>query len=404
MTLPQPQKTIFWLFFLGIVTQRLTVIQGDRPVPFALVLYLLAAVLLFMRKGMVIRRGLFIGVLAVMSMLVVTTLLSTKDFSLNSLLYLFVLYLPFCFVSADAEASQSIGNEGYRWFTNMMCVFALIALFQYGSQAFLHIPYHDPLAFLPQGFTMTNYEVSYPTQYGSEIYKSNAYLFLEPSFLSQFLALSLIIEILLFRRISVIVLQILGIASTFSGTGLLLIAITLPFAVLANIHKPRVALLGSVVIVAILAAVAFNPAVTKRSSEMNESGSSASIRFSTPYERMSELTFDSASSLLIGYGPGSVDRIKVDDRVANFPAVPKAIIEYGLLGGVPLLLLIAIRLFMGVGNLPIAVGLFCMQFFLSGALLQPISVFTLFYFFAMQPRAIPDAFGYAPSRTDLATG
>jgi hypothetical protein len=375
----------FWLFFLAMVTQRLSLIPGTNPVPIALVIYVAAALLLYVRRGMAIRRGLLLSVLGVLCVLIATSLCTGNEFSVNSLMYLLVLYLPFSFVASEGAPRHPISNDGYRWFSTMMCVFAVLALYQYGSQAFLHIPYSDPLGFLPKGFTMSNYEVSYPIQYGSEIYKSNAYVFLEPSFLSQFLALALLIEIMMFRRVGAIALQILALATTFSGTGLLFIAITLPFAIIANLHNRRVALLAGLAAVAIVAAVASNPAVLKRSGELNEQGSSASIRFATPYERMRDLAFESAESMLIGYGAGNADRIKVDDRIANFPAIPKAIIEYGLIGGIPLLLLIMTRIFMGVGSLPIAVGLFCMQFFLSGALLQPISVFTLFYFFAMQP-------------------
>jgi hypothetical protein len=375
----------FWLFFLAIITQRLSLIPGTNPVPIALMIYVAAALLLYARKGVVIRRGLLLSVLSMVCVLIATSIFTGRDFSPNSLMYLLVLYLPFSFVTSEGAVRHPTSADGYRWFSTMMCVFAVVALYQYGSQAFLHIPYSDPLSSLPKGFTMSNYEVSYPIQYGSEIYKSNAYVFLEPSFLSQFLALALLIEIMMFRRITAIVLQILALATTFSGTGLLFIAITLPFAIIANLHNRRVAMLAGLAAIAIVAAVASNPAVLKRSGELNEQGSSASIRFSTPYERMGDLAFESASSILVGYGAGNADRIKVDDRIANFPAIPKAIIEYGVIGGIPLLLLIAVRIFMGVGSLPIAVGLFCMQFFLSGALLQPISVFTLFYFFAMQP-------------------
>lgn len=385
MYTPRPQKMTFWLFFLAIITQRLSLIPGTNPVPIALVIYVAAALLLYARKGVVIRRGLLLSVLSMVCVLIATSIFTGRDFSPNSLMYLLVLYLPFSFVTSEGAVRHPTSADGYRWFSTMMCVFAVVALYQYGSQAFLHIPYSDPLSSLPKGFTMSNYEVSYPIQYGSEIYKSNAYVFLEPSFLSQFLALALLIEIMMFRRITAIVLQILALATTFSGTGLLFIAITLPFAIIANLHNRRVAMLAGLAAIAIVAAVASNPAVLKRSGELNEQGSSASIRFSTPYERMGDLAFESASSILVGYGAGNADRIKVDDRIANFPAIPKAIIEYGVIGGIPLLLLIAVRIFMGVGSLPIAVGLFCMQFFLSGALLQPISVFTLFYFFAMQP-------------------
>ncbi|MBB5403370.1 hypothetical protein [Paraburkholderia youngii] len=384
MHTPRPQKMTFWLFFLAVVTQRLSLIPGTNPVPVALAIYAGAALLVCVRREVVVRRGLLLSVLGVGCILIGTSICTGREFSANSLIYLLVLYLPFSFVVPGGAPLHSTTADGYRWFSNMMCVFAAVALYQYGSQAFLHIPYSDPLGGLPKEFMMSNYEVSYPIQYGSEIYKSNAYVFLEPSFLSQFLALALLIEVMMFRRVTAIAMQIVALATTFSGTGLLFIAITLPFAIIANLHNRRAAILAGLAVVAIVATVASNPAVLKRSGEINDQGSSASIRFSTPYERMRELAFEDASSMLIGYGAGNADRIRVDDRVANFPAIPKAIIEYGLIGGIPLLLLIMVRIFTGIESLPIAVGLFCMQFFLSGALLQPISVFTLFYFFAVQ--------------------
>jgi hypothetical protein len=398
----RPQKLTFCLFFLAIITQRLTLVQGGKPVPVALLLYLVAAALLYLCKGVTVRRSLLITILTVMCLLILTTISTTSDFSINSLVYCSVLYLPFALVPSVTTSAAPAANEGYRWFSSMMCFFALIALYQFGAQAYLGIPYSDPLAALPDGMTMAGYEVSYPIRYGSPIYKSNAYLFLEPSFLSQFLALALLVEIIMFRRLLAVVLQILGLITTFSGTGLVLVAITLPLALLVNLRNRRLALLGSIAVIAISGAVLSNPAVLERSGEINDPGSSASIRFSTPYERMMELSLESASSLLIGYGAGSADRLKLDDRLANFPAVPKAIIEYGLIGGIPLLLLIAVRIFMGIGSLPLAVGLLCMQFLLSGALLQPLSVFTLFYFFSTQPRRAVNFSPIEPSHTSVA--
>lgn len=384
MLTSRPQKMMFWLFFLAIVTQRLTLMKGV-PVPLALAIYLGAALLLYARKGVALQRGLLMSVLAVTCLLILMSLCARSDFSLNSLLYCAVLYLPFAFVTSEGTSAAPISNDGYRWFSSMMCFFAILALSQYGTQVYLNIPYADPLVGWPKGWTMPDYNTSYPVHYGARLYKSNAYVFLEPAFLSQFLALAVLIEILMFRRWWAVVLQILALATTFSGTGILLITITLPLALLVNVRNRRVAVLGSIAAIAIVGAVLSNPEVIDRSSEINDPRSSASSRFSTPYESMMDVSFYDASSLLIGYGAGSADRLRLNDRMPNFSAIPKAIIEYGLIGGIPLLLLIVVRIFMGAGNLPVAIGLICMQFFLSGALLQPISVFTLFYFFSIQP-------------------
>jgi hypothetical protein len=380
-------KGLFWLFFLGVLTQRLA-LPGASPIPAALPIYLAAAALLYAQRGLAIKRNVLISTIAVMCLLIVVCVLTGRDFSINSLVYLIVLYLPLSLGAPEAaelepepEPKPEPTYDGeLKWFSTMMCVFAIVAIWQFASQVILKIPYSDPLSVLPEWIKIPNYEISYPIEYRSSIYKSNAYLFLEPSFLSQFLALALLIEIVVYRRVVAMGLQMAAIACTFSGTGILLLAFTLPLVILGNLRDRRVVALAGVAAVIMVGAVMSNSAVSERIAEWGARDSSASIRFSVPYQRLAELSFNNLSSLLTGYGAGAADRLKVDDQLANFPAIPKALIEYGVLGGVPLLTLIALRIFAGIRNFPIAVGLFCMQFFLSGALLQPISVFLLFYF------------------------
>lgn len=372
-------KVLFWLIFLAVITQRLA-LPGAGALPAALPIYLAAAALLYARRDLAIKRYLLLCTIAVICLLVVACISTGRDFSINSFLYLVVLYLPLSLSSREISHSDIHDNTELKWFSSMMCMFAVVAIWQYGSQVLLNIPYSDPFAALPEALKLPGYEISYPIRYGSPIYKSNAYVFLEPSFLSQFLALALLIEIVGYRRIVAMLLLIAAIACTFSGTGILLLACTLPFVVLANRKNKRIVALASVAAVIMVGAVVSNSAVSERTAELGARDSSASIRFLVPYQRLSELSFNNLSSLLIGYGAGAADRLKVDDQLANFPAIPKALIEYGVLGGLPLLALITLRIFSGIRNFPIAVGLFCMQFFLSGALLQPISVFVLFYF------------------------
>jgi hypothetical protein len=391
-----PDKLLFRLFLLAMLTQRVAFHAGDMQVPLALFIYGATALILFMRGQLAIKHTLLLAALGSLSLLIIACLASGKPFSMPSVMYLFVLYLPFAFGPANSSSAVTPSVAGLKWFSTMMFVFALVAIWQYGSQVYLHIPYSDPFELLPEALRIKGYIISYPLVYGSPIYKSNAYLFLEPSFLSQFLALALIIEICTSRRLLIMGVQVAGIATTFSGTGLLLIAAALPFAILANLNNLRVAATAGVCALAIVGAVVTNPSVLNRAGEMQDPGSSGSVRFSTPYEFLTDLSVRSPSNLLVGYGAGAVDRLTHGDQSANFPAIPKAIIEYGLLGGLPLLVLIAVRIFRSVPEFPVAFGLFCMQFFLSGALLQPISIFLLFYFFALKPYKPFDAFGSMP--------
>lgn len=377
-------KGIFWIFFIAVITQRLAFPVGGTQLPIALPIYLAMTIFLCFTNKLAIKRALLMCVLGVLSLLFITCLLASRPFSITSLLYLCSLYLPFCLGPITTENIDARPVDGFKWFSTMMCGFAAVAIWQYASQAYLGIPYFDPLNLLPASFQIEGYVVTYPIIYGSPIYKSNAYFFLEPSFLSQFMALALLIEILVFRRVIVMGMQVLALACTFSGTGLLLIAVTLPIAVLFNLSNRRVVVGSGICALLVIAAVVSNPTVLDRAGELDSQDSSGSMRFSTPYERLTQLSLNSASDLLVGYGAGAVDRLK-GGQIANFPAIPKAVIEYGLIGGLPLLALIAIRIFGAVRHFPIAFGLFCMQFFLSGALLQPISIFLLFYFFSFKP-------------------
>lgn len=369
---------LIWIFFFAVLTQRFG-LPVAGTVPLALPLYLLAAIFLYVRGEVTIRQSMLLAILVIIGLLIGTNVLTGNDFSVSSMLYLFILYLPLCLVPTG-EPIALAENRGFRLFSTMMCGFACIAIAQYASQVILNMTYSDPLLAVPEAFRLTNYEITYPIKYGSPTYKSNAYLFLEPSFLSQFLGLALLLEIIVFRRFIAIALQIGALACTFSGTGILLLVLTMPFVIAANLRDKRVIAIACVAGAIVVGAVVSNPDVLDRAKELDSQQSSASIRFSTPYQRLRELSFATGSSWLIGYGAGSADRMKVDDQLANYPAIPKALIEYGLIGGLPLLLFLVVRIFSGIRNLPVAVALFCMQFFLSGALLQPLSLFLLFYF------------------------
>jgi hypothetical protein len=72
----------------------------------------------------------------------------------------------------------------------------------------------------------------------------------------------------------------------------------------------------------------------------------------------------------------------------NFSAVPKAVIEYGLLGGGAMLLAIVFRIALSGQPAIVAIALIVMHYFLSGALLQPISVLLLFFFIATGARPV----------------
>ncbi|KND60420.1 hypothetical protein BVER_03874c [Candidatus Burkholderia verschuerenii] len=247
----------------------------------------------------------------------------------------------------------------------------------------LHIAYVDPFERLGDKFVLQGYLTSYPITYGASLYKSNAYFFLEASLLSQFVALAIIIELWLFRRFWALALLFIALATTFSGTGVLLIAAVFPVLFVLKARDIKTILLTVILVMAVAGAIIMRPAVLDRVSEFGQRDTSASARFIEPYKLMAHEALVSAPRFLTGYGAGSADRmVASNDALVNFSAVPKAVIEYGAIGGITFLIALAFRIGMSGQPPPIVAALLVLHYFLSGALLQPISVFVLFYFIA----------------------
>ena len=67
-----------------------------------------------------------------------------------------------------------------------------------------------------------------PVQHGASLFKSNGFVFIEPSTFSQFLALAIVIELAVFHSMRRFALFALAYLVTYSGTGLIVLAATLP--------------------------------------------------------------------------------------------------------------------------------------------------------------------------------
>jgi hypothetical protein len=230
-------------------------------------------------------------------------------------------------------------------------------------------------------FVQSNYNTQYPIVYGSPIIKSNGVIFLEPSFYSQFLSLSLIIEIVYFQKIHRIILYLLAMVTSFSGTGLIMLLAAAPFLLPRFVQKPklRIALISILILLAALTAVAssydLEDYYSTRMNEFEAKDSSASIRFIAPYKALTDIL--SANSIWQGLGAGAVDDLKLGYEV-NFTATPKMIIEYGLITG-SVFTVFLIYCFLGKQrSFSVALACAVMYFFLSGSLLQPQITYALF--------------------------
>lgn len=310
------------------------------------------------------------------------TLLSTAHFkdtwSLNSLVLLVVLYSPFCLRLRPQH--RQLYRRLLEFFNRIMVVAACVAVAQWIAQVF-GWTYRDLLDFLPDQFLLQAYNTSYPVRYGSPVMKSNAVIFLEPSFCAQFLALALIVQLLLGGHRWRLPLYAAALLATVSGTGILLAGFGL--VVLALRRGPTWAARILVMLLLVNAVVQITPLgaiLSGRSREATEEDSSAGVRFVAPYKLVATGLAEDTTTLVIGRGPGIVSRSSGaeffnQERVgANYPAIPKLAAEYGLVVTIVFSSFVAVALVAGTPSMPIAAMMLAIYFLLSGSLLQPHTV------------------------------
>jgi hypothetical protein len=292
-----------------------------------------------------------------------------SDSSVTSVLMLLVTYLPWVFCSPRSPRL-------YRLSVRIMCAASVAALAQVGYQWITGRAYSDPLRVLPAALVNGSYNTANPIRYGSELLKPNAGLFLEPSFLSQFLALAVILALVVRAPVWQPFLLGLGLVSTLSGTGLVLLA----FGVLAALLTAPGCLRWSHVAAGLtgIALVLSTPAaglLLERRSETARPGTSGYARFVQPYTETARGLADSPGRYVVGAGPGSSDRLLESPRSGGapvvYPVLPKLAFEYGLASALLVSAFLLTALLRGAPSPALASSLGVMVFLLSGSLLQP---------------------------------
>lgn len=168
-----------------------------------------------------------------------------------------------------------------------------------------------------------------------EIYKSNGFFLVEPSVMSQLMAMGLIIEMLAFRRPRFLGLYVAGLLLSFSGTGwLVLISFVLAAAIGMGWRGIGIAL-GTVLLLATLvgAAAWFLPSLADslfaRVHEFNTPGTSGHLRFVTPFWVMHDMLAFRPDALWFGLGAGVSERLNLAyDYNVNTPI--KIVLDFGL--------------------------------------------------------------------------
>lgn len=185
---------------------------------------------------------------------------------------------------------------------------------------------------------------------GSGLLRSNGFFLVEPSVFSQFMAIGVIVEWLLFRRPARLALYLVGLLVSVSGSGWLVLCVfvvELAF-VTGALGALRALLLTGACILALALASLVMPDIigvlNERAGEFTVQGSSGYERFVTPFMVLGRVLGAAPWSIITGIGPGASEQLLVPFFYQlNTPV--KVMLEYGIPGLLfyLLLLLDAIR-------------------------------------------------------------
>ena len=302
-------------------------------------------------------------------------MLGAEPFSINSVFLALALYAPFIL---RFNVSAVFYRRCMMIFLNVILAIGALVVLQQLMQlsvGWRAWPDIDKLA--PQKLLFSGYNYLQPVAYGSRFEKPNAFLFLEDSFVSQFTAIALLIELVLFQRMVRLAFYALVLMISFAGTGLLLLALCAPF-ILARL-SPRL-LLAIILITAVGAiaagAVGWYGQVAQRFGEVGIQGSSGYYRFNVPFQVVGQMAGD-PKYMFTGHGAGSTGAGQ-GQAVAGFILVPfaKIIYEYGFLTFFAFYAFFTWSLFASSSNRLLAWALFVFFNLGGGGFVVPVYVIT----------------------------
>jgi hypothetical protein len=260
--------------------------------------------------------------------------------SFNSWAFWIVIWLPLVVGLRDRSRTdylrtlRAVAHAGVGM-ASLSLLFIVVQL--------IGVRYVDWLAeFVPDPLLVQDYVISYPIGYGSLLYKSNAWLALEPSFLSFMIGACVVAALIVRMSVPKVLILIAGLLSTVAGSGLAVLGGYLLGLILVG----RIAALRKYVVPAALlimgfATTPFAEAITRRVFEAGDSRSSTALRATEPYVQLWPKWIGDPIGMFVGQGAGSSAEIVRGLPIEGLlvPNVAKVIFDYGLVGGAALIIL-----------------------------------------------------------------
>lgn len=319
-------------------------------------------------------RRLVLGALC-LGTLVFLQLIKSDVFSINSIALLAAIYLPF--VLQLREPVRDFGRV-LNFFQTICAVIAALGIVQFTLQGHVPSAWVFPVdELLPEALHIQNFNSRAVMDYGSEVLRANGVFMMEPSFLSQLLAIGIVLELSTRHRWWLLVLFGVGIMVSYSGTGMMVLMISLPVLVIAQ-RRWSVLLLAVVVgcvgylVVQLFGEQLYLDKYLARANEFQSTGSSGFARFVGGFYLFDQFLWHEPVRALFGTGAGSFKEYAPMSYVpvAEMPLF-KMVMEFGIVGS--FIFFFFLTACMCTAGLPAAVSLAIGITFLLNGIYVPFS-------------------------------
>ncbi len=332
---------------------------------------------------------LYVGIATVSGLSLVAN--ASFDFrqlaTMSSWLLLVVLYAPFIIVMDRSAGSVEAWQRCMRLLVAFMLGCGIAGIVQYFAQYAIHAPWlFDFTPMIPKSLRGSG---TYNTTNAvGEHIKSNGFFLREASGFSFYMALALLLESALDRRKWVMAVLGLAVLLSYSGSGLLVLAIAMLFPLgQRTLWRVAAAVVVAGIAVLLLGDVLNLNYTLDRVGEFGSDRSSAYCRFIAPGKLVVEQIDSSAWTSLLGHGPGTTQKM-FDVCETTYG---KLVFEYGLLGMLAFGTLVGVAIHRSGAPIRVRVALTLQWLLLGGNLLAPESLLLIFVICAMWPRLGPVA-------------
>lgn len=308
------------------------------------------------------RLALFAMVVGLMS---AQTVFMGDPFSKTSLLLFLVLHLPFVFYLRTDERDVERVNKA---FTAYSVIFAVCAMLQFFLQFGIAAKWVFPIeTFVPDNFRIHLYNNQAAMSYGAHLYRANGVFLMEPSFLSQVLAVAIVLELSNRNRWWLQAILATGLLVSYSGTGMIILAFCVPLIVIAKRRWDFLVLALLVILIAMaFGDQLFLDKLLSRTHEFNSYRSSGFARFVGGFYMFDQFMWGDVWRTLFGFGAGS---FKDYMTLAHYPVseMPlfKMVFEFGVVGAAAYFAFLFFCLFSTSAPWPVSLAI-AVTFFLNG--------------------------------------